>query len=181
MPTQKDHPIQFCPNGNWDQFDATVAQMGTHWPGQRMNKHTLNDVDYLTVQLDSGATAANPVGVVAANQVAYFRDRLNGLVTNDARVAEMGIDGVAGIFPYAATAGNVTAIRTGRSRATSVKVDGSTFAAGDNVISDSAANGPQGTRIAAGTAAAQGRFIGKARGAAVANVLSVDLQLPDFD
>lgn len=181
MPTRKEHPIQFCPGGNWDQMNATVNQMGTHYPGQLMNKQTLGDKDYMTVQLDSGATAATPSGVVAANDVAYFKDRSAGLVTNDPRVAEKLRDSVAGIFPFAATAGRITAIYTGRSRNVSVKVDGSTFAAGDLVIADTEANGEQGTRIAAGTAAAQGRFIGQARGAAVANVLAVDLQLPDFD
>lgn len=177
MPTRREHPIQFVRGGNWAQRnEASLLH-----PGELMQKATIDDKDYQTVQLDTGATSATPAGVVAANMVAYWKDRSAGLVTNDPRVAEKLRDSVAGIFPYATTAGYYTAIYNGRSRNVSVKVDGSAFVAGDHVIADTEANGPQGTRIAAGTAVSTGRFIGDARGAAVANVLAVDLMLPDFD
>lgn len=178
MPTNIRHQIQRVRGGDWanrnETYDSTVH------PGQLMQKATIDDIDYMTVRLDTGATSAVPQGAQAANDLAYFKDRSVGLVTHDARVAEKGIDSVAGVFPCAVTAGRVTAIKTGRSRNVPTTVDGSTFAAGDLVISDSAANGPQGTRVAAGTAAPQGRYLGQARGAAVANVLAVDLELPDF-
>jgi len=37
----------------------------------------------LRVKLDSGATAANTVGVVAAGQLAFWKDQVAGIVTND--------------------------------------------------------------------------------------------------
>lgn len=65
--------------------------------------------EYLRVQLDSGATAANTVGVVAAGQLAYWKDKSRGIVTNDKRQCDVGPSGavnrVAGIFQLAVTAG----------------------------------------------------------------------------
>lgn len=178
MPTGLRHPIQWCQGGDWNARNETYDSL--KHASQLGQKVTIDSIDYITVKLDSGATSLVPQGAQAANDVAYWKDRDAGLVTHDARVAEKGIDSVAGIFPCAVTPAKVTAIKTGHSREVSVLVDGSTFVAGDLVISDSAANGPQGTRVAAGTAAAQGRLIGQANGPAVANVLSVDLDLPDF-
>ena len=177
MPTGRTHPIQFVRGGDWNARNESAL---LH-PGEIMQKATINDNDYQTVQLDTGATSAVPQGAQAANELAYWKDRSVGLVTHDARVAEMGIDSLCGVFPCVVTPGNYTAIKTGRSRNVSVKVDGSTFAKGDSVKTDTAANGPQGTQVGSGTAVAQGQFLGKAKGAAVANVLAVDLQLPDFD
>lgn len=61
------------------------------------------------VKLDSGATAATPVGAVAAGQLAFWKDRANAIVTNDKRFAQSGPSGaineVAGVFPLAVTAG----------------------------------------------------------------------------
>lgn len=179
MPTGNRHPVQFVKGGDWGARNEVYDAL--KHASQLMQKATIDDKDYITVQLDTGATSAVPQGAQAARDIAYFKDRRVGLVTHDARVAEMGIDSVAGVFPATVTPGRVTALYTGRSRNISSAVDGSTFGAGDSVISDSAANGPQGTRIAAGTAAAQGRYYGKARGAAVAGVLAMDLDLPDFD
>lgn len=177
MPTGRTHPIQFVRGGDWNARNESAL---LH-PGEIMHKTTIDDTDYQTVQLDTGATSAVPQGAQAANELAYWKDRQAGIVTHDARVAQMGIDSLCGVFPCAVTPGYYTAIKTGRSRKVNVKVDNSAFVAGDNVVSDTAANGPQGTRVAAGTAAAQGQFLGKARGASAANVLAVDLQLPDFD
>lgn len=177
MPTNRTHQIQFVRGGNW----AARNEASLLHPGELMQKATIDDKDYQTVKLDSGATSSVPQGAQIAYDIAYWKDRAAGLVTHDARVAEKGINSVAGVFPYAVTPGYYTAIYTGRSRNVSVNVDSSAFVAGDLVISDSAANGPQGTRVAAGTAAAQGVFLGQSRGAHVSNVLAVDLQLPDFD
>lgn len=177
MPTGRTHPIQKIRSGDPDNMNDPVDP----YRNELGQKFTINDRDYQKVQLDSGATSAIPSGAQTQYDIAYWKNRNAGLVTSDARVAEQGIDSAAGVFPNTATPGNLTTIWTGRSRAVSVTVDGSAFVAGDNVISDSAANGPQGTRVAAGTAAAQGRFLGKARGVSVANILPIDLMLPDFD
>ena len=61
------------------------------------------------VKLDSGATAATPIGAVAAGQLAYWKDQANAIVTNDKRFCDAGASGainrVAGIFQLAVTAG----------------------------------------------------------------------------
>lgn len=63
---------------------------------------------YLRVKLDSGATSATAAGVVAANQLAFWKDRSQNLVTNDKVQADTGVAGavnrVAGIFQTAVTA-----------------------------------------------------------------------------
>lgn len=176
MPTGLRHPIQWVKGGNWENRNETYdPQKHASQLGQKV---TLDDRDYMTVRLDSGATSATPTGAQAAQQIAYFKDRAAGLVTNDIRFAARGRNHVAGVFPATVTPDRVTAIYTGRSRNVSMKVDGSAFVAGDQVISD--ASGAQGTRVAAGTAPTH-QLIGYANGAAVANVLAVDLNLPDFD
>lgn len=178
MPTNIRHQIQYVRGGDWN---ARNEVYDSHYhEAQLGQKTTIDDTDYITVRLDSGATSAVPQGAQAANDLAYWKDRNAGLVTHDARVAEQDIDSVVGVFPVAVTPHYVTAVKGIKSRNVSLNVDGSTFVAGDRVISDSSTNGPQGTRIAAGTAAAQGRYVGSARGASVGGVLQVDLDLPDF-
>lgn len=71
----------------------------------------------LRVKLDSGATASTPIGVVAAGQLAFWKDTSQALVTNDCRMADVctpggaadsgplaAINRVAGIFQLAVTA-----------------------------------------------------------------------------
>jgi hypothetical protein len=61
------------------------------------------------VQLDSGATAASAVGIVAVGQLAFWKDIAAFIVTNDKNQCDVGptgaINRIAGIFPVAATAG----------------------------------------------------------------------------
>lgn len=65
--------------------------------------------EYLRVQLDSGATAATAVGVVAAGQLAFWKNKGQAIVTNDKNQCDVGPSGavnrVAGIFQLAVTAG----------------------------------------------------------------------------
>lgn len=62
---------------------------------------------FLRVRLDSGATAATAVGAVAAGQLAYWKDKVASLVTNDKNQCDVGPSGavnrVAGIFQLAVT------------------------------------------------------------------------------
>lgn len=62
----------------------------------------------LRVKLDSGAGAGSPVGAVAAGQLAFWKDQVAGIVTNDKNQCDMGPSGavnrVAGIFQLAVTA-----------------------------------------------------------------------------
>lgn len=98
----------FMPNGT---PDLTNSPSPYYAPGEL--GYTFNDQntggEYLRVQLDSGATAANTVGVVAAGQLAFWKDQGRSIVTNDARQCDAGTAGainrVAGIFQLAVTAG----------------------------------------------------------------------------
>lgn len=68
--------------------------------------------EYLRVKGDSGATAATPVGAIAQGQVAFWKDQVRGIVTNDKRFCDVGPSGAinraAGIFQLAVTAGYIT-------------------------------------------------------------------------
>lgn len=62
--------------------------------------------EWLRVELDSGATAATPVGAVQAGQLAFWRDKVHNIVTNDQRMSDVGAGGgainrVAGVFATA--------------------------------------------------------------------------------
>lgn len=64
---------------------------------------------YLRVFLDSGATSATAIGAVKAGQLAFWKDRLNNIVTNDPNFNDTGtpascVNRVAGVFQTAVTA-----------------------------------------------------------------------------
>lgn len=63
---------------------------------------------WLRAQLDSGATAATPVGAVQVGQLAFWKDKLRAIVTNDSRFCDLtaagAVNHVAGIFQAAVTA-----------------------------------------------------------------------------
>ena len=99
----------YIPNGNPDTMavaiDTTANNVGNFTPyaeGDLGASFDLNDKSYEIVIVDSGATSATPVGAVAANQVAFWKDRTKRLVTNDNRMAigaaALGFNFVAGIF-----------------------------------------------------------------------------------
>jgi hypothetical protein len=96
------------PNGTPDQTNSpspfyAPGEIGCAFSDQNTGG------EYLRVALDSGATAANPVGAVQAGQLAFWKDQNAGIVTNDKRVCDAGpagaINRVAGIFQLAVTAG----------------------------------------------------------------------------
>ena len=167
---------------------STEVNMGGQ-PGSLGQKHDYNDRMYQRVQLDSGVDAANPVGAPAANDVLYWKDKDNYLVTNDRRqtMAPLAsgtiVSGggyrnfVAGILRNAATAGYYIDILQ-KGDAINLPDGGNSFAVGETVIAedDSAAAVD---RIAVGTAPTFQR-IGIARGAASGGVVSVDVDI-DFE
>jgi hypothetical protein len=61
--------------------------------------------EYLRVQLDSGATSATAVGVVASGQLAFWKNQSTSTVTNDVIQCDVGsagaINRVAGVFQTA--------------------------------------------------------------------------------
>ena len=63
---------------------------------------------FLRVYLDSGATAATPIGAVQQGQLAFWKNRSQALVTNDPRMCDVGptgyINRVAGVFALAVSA-----------------------------------------------------------------------------
>lgn len=116
-------------------------------PGEIGQTFEYDTKSYQAVKLDSGATAATPSGVVAANQLAYWKDKTNFVVTNDLRQSNR--NNVAGIFRMANTAGYERVFILQRGDAISVKSDGA-GAVGDSIIAD--ATSTQVTNIAAGSA-----------------------------
>jgi hypothetical protein len=138
---------------------------------------------YQRVLLDSGATAATPTGVVAANQLAYWKDKPTYTVTNDSRMAYGGTgttptfeNFVAGVFRVAGTAGYVVDVCQ-RGQAISVASDGN-GAVGDTAVADTSTTTARVGKTTAGTAPTY-MPLGIIRGAAVNSVISVDLDIPN--
>ncbi len=110
----------FIQSGNPDTDYQTGAVPGSATPGAFIpyaggdlgTAYDYNDKAYQRVYLDSGATSASPAGVVAATQLAYWKDRANYIVTNDSRFALFGgtansnRNNVAGLFRAAVPAGS---------------------------------------------------------------------------
>jgi hypothetical protein len=139
---------------------------------------------YQRIVLDSGATAATPTGVVAANQLAYWKDKANYIVTNDSRQAMGGgaaanaafRNFVAGVFRTAVTAGYVADV-VQRGQAISVVSDGN-GAIGDTAVCDTSTTTCRVTAVTAGTAPTA-ESLGIIRAAAANSVISVDLDIPN--
>lgn len=105
------------PTGNPDTWSAAgpsatdAASYHTLRFGELGMAYDVNDRAYQRVKVDSGVSASNAVGVVAANQLAFWKDRSNYIVTNDKRFALMGgiansfANNVAGVFRSAVPAG----------------------------------------------------------------------------
>src|SRR5438132_1497108 len=127
----------WLPTGNPDTTNITSADFNSlgGQPGSLGIRFEASPPDraYQRVQLDSGAVAGAPSGVVAANQLAYWKDKSRYLVTNDAVQANAATaqattnsgfrNFVAGIFRSAVTAGNYCDILQ-RGRGISVKTTG---------------------------------------------------------
>ncbi len=129
---------------------------------------------YQLVQLDSGAVAANTVGVVAATQVAFWKDKTKYLVTNDLRFSQRNL--VAGIFRTALTAGYYGCILK-KGKSINVLAASATYADGDVIIANSG-TAAAAINIAAGTAPTY-LPIGVARGVSGSGVVPVDVDIPD--
>lgn len=98
----------YMPNGT---PNLTNAPSPPYAPGEMgrvfVDQNTGNA--YLRAFLDSGATSATTVGAVAANQLAFWKDRSKNLVTNDPNFNDTGtpascVNRVAGVFQTAVTA-----------------------------------------------------------------------------
>jgi hypothetical protein len=140
---------------------------------------------YQLVKLDSGATASTPIGVVAANELAYWKDHANYLVTNDYRFSEAGSTAnayanfVAGVFRTAATAGNYCMILQ-RGHDIPVKAASTADGIGEIVIANTSTPAADITSINVGTDINY-RALGVVKTAVSKTVAYVDLEIPDFD
>lgn len=116
MPNTNRKQTAYVVTGNPDTLNITSADWDLQNPGQLGMAFDANDRAYQFVQVDSGCTAATAVGVVAANEIAFWKDKDQYLVTNDraqaigGSVANAYRNQVAGIFRNAVTAGRYTAI-----------------------------------------------------------------------
>lgn len=180
MPNTNRDQTVYIPTGNPDTWsEATLSR-----PGELGKAYDYNDRTYQRVQLDSGAVVANAVGVVAANQLAFWKDKSKYLVTNDKRQAQGGSLGtnafansVAGIFRAAVTAGYYCDILI-RGRNIAVSDDGS-VGIGEMVSADLTANTAKALGTAVGTATPY-QLIGIGKTASVANVCYADIDLTNF-
>ncbi len=116
MPNVNRQISPYIGTGNPDTYTEAVSTTpGTFSPyagGDLGTAYDYNDKTYQKVRLDSGATSATSTGAVAANQLAFWKDRANYIVTNDSRfalfagVANSFRNNVAGLFRSAVPAGN---------------------------------------------------------------------------
>lgn len=130
---------------------------GNRIQGELGKAYDWNDRTYQRVRLDSGATSATSVGVVAANELAYWKDRANYIVTNDsaqgliADAANSFRNNVAGIFRSAVPAGYYCDILV-RGRNIAVKEVGSATA-GMQLICSTSTTAADALGVAIGSAA----------------------------
>ena len=134
---------QYVTTGNPD----TVNETTPYFPAQPGHVLPHAQGKYQYVQCDSGATAANTVGVPAAAQLAFWKNKNQYIVTNDLRLAEQGRNGVAGIFRASVTAGNYCYVLQ---KANGVAVKGTSGSVLDNLIANSGTAADT-TSVAAGT------------------------------
>ena len=187
MPNANRIQTLYVVSGNPDtvnELPSSTTNVGTYpRTGQLGQAGDFNDRAYQYVQLDSGATASSSAGVVAANEVAYWKDRSQYIVTNDssqalfANTANSFRNNVAGIFRNAVTAGNYCYVLQ-RGRSISVKEAGSATP-GMILVSDTSATAAQALGTAIGTAPPV-QPLGVVVTATAANVCTADIDIPNI-
>lgn len=97
-------PNPYMPQGTPDKTNAPTPAYASGEIGCAFNDQTTGGA-YLRARLDSGATSATAIGIVAAGQLAFWKDQSAALVTNDKNQCDVGPSGainrVAGIFQLA--------------------------------------------------------------------------------
>jgi len=172
MPHNIRRQTIYADTGDPDTVDVAALYM----PGELGQTLSRNDRAYQLVQCDTGATASTGVGVVAATQLAFWKDRATYLVTND--LPQSVRNQVAGIFRTAVTAGRFCFIlKAGRN--ISVLAASGTYVDGESAIPNSGTAADM-TREAAGTAPTYVK-IGDVRGARAGGVVPVDVNLPEVE
>jgi hypothetical protein len=167
----------FVPSGNPDTLAVSLALNDEGYaPGQLGGSFDSNDKTYSLVKVDSGATAANAVGAVLANQVAFWKSKTNRIVTNDHRqclTPTSPASSVAGIFRVAvATPGAGGTLVAILARGHGITVAAGTTAIGA-VMADSTASV---SRVVTATGILTA--LGIARTADAASVITMDVDIP---
>lgn len=179
MPNINRDQTVYVQTGNPDTWTMQTLQR----PGELGKAYDWNDRAYQRVQLDSGATASTTLGVVAANQLAFWKDRSKYIVTNDVAQALIGgvassyCNNVAGIFRSAVTAGYYCDILI-RGRNIAVKEAGSATA-GMSLEATPSATTAGATGIAVGTQNTYQK-LGIVTTATVANVCYAAIDIPNI-
>jgi hypothetical protein len=185
MPNVNRDQTMYVQTANPDTWYAETLQR----PGELGKAYDYNDRTYQRVKLDSGATSANTVGVVAANQLAFWKDKSKYIVTNDARQALLGgigvlgiadsyTNNVAGIFRAAITAGYYCDVLV-RGYNIAVKEAGSATGGMSLEATGSSATTAGATGIAIGTQNTHQK-IGVVRTATSANVCYADVDIANI-
>ena len=185
----RTQPI-WLPQGNADNtcISSVDYLAAGGQPGDLGQAFDANTRAYQRVKLDSGATSATPSGAPAANDILFWKDKVNYLVTNDRRTAQGfsgGNDGYrnnpAGILRFTPTAAQIAAESyiDVCQRATAISVASSASGAdGSRAVVEAGANN-YAVAVTAGTAVTV-MPIGTYRAAAVANVASMDIDIPNI-
>lgn len=180
MPNTNRDQTVYVQTGNPDTWSSAALQR----PGELGKAFDWNDRAYQRVKLDSGATAANTVGVVAANQLAFWKDKAQYIVTNDKAQALVGgvansfANNVAGIFRSAVPAGYYCDILIrGRNIPVAVAAaDEVNVTGGVSVIADVTASTASVDGVAVGTATTYQK-LGIATVASTSNVAYADIDI----
>jgi hypothetical protein len=195
MPIQPSKTV-YVPTGNADTVavaPATYVTLGYN-QGEMGLVFEQNGNQYQETNLDSGATSATPIGVVAANQLAYWKDKGSYLVTNDYRFAVGGqtsqgfANNVAGIFRNAVPANPTIngygtmcmVLQKGRGILVKTPTSLTTANIGDAVVANTSSPAADATNSAAGTAPPNQR-LGEWRGASSAGSALADLDIPNIE
>jgi hypothetical protein len=181
MPNARNVQTMYFEGGNPDTWNESSL----YAPGMLGNSISWRQKEYQIVQLDSGATASTDVGAVVANDLAFWKDPDNYIVTNDAPQALGGQttnawrNFVAGVFRYAVTAGNYCAILQ---KGDNIPVNGAAGGGvGQTVIANSGSDADV-TFVAVATASTY-RPLGIAREATAdttAGMVNTDLNIPYY-
>ncbi len=180
MPNRHRSPIAYLGK---DGTFADFNESSLYYAGALGQRVTEVGKDYQLVRLDSGATASAATGVVAAGDLALWKDKSLYLVTNDIAQALGPVDAtndnrrneVAGVFLSAITAGNHCWMQHG-GRASVLAASGGTYDVGNLAIAaDSTLSDV--TTVTAGTAATHTQ-VGLVAGARSGGKANIDLSLP---
>jgi hypothetical protein len=184
MPHANRSQTVYVSTGNPD----TVNDSTPYFPGQLGQAFDANDRAYQYVQSDSAPSVSGPSGAYAANQVLYWKDRSQYLVTNDSAQGLRGgqansfRNNVAGILRNACTPGNYIFVLQ-RGRNINVKEAGAATG-GMLLVSDTSATAAQalGTAIATAPPVQNLGVVSSATGVApnAANVCTADIDIPNI-